>query len=43
MTEEVCSKPLGNIAQGLCDMAGNVSEWVEDDWHDSYIGAPSDG
>ena len=24
-------------------MLGNVAEWVEDCWHDSYDGAPSDG
>ena len=24
-------------------MHGNVWEWVEDDWHGSYEGAPDDG
>lgn len=28
---------------GLYDTAGNVWEWVEDCWHDSYQGAPTDG
>jgi formylglycine-generating enzyme required for sulfatase activity len=28
---------------GLHDIAGNVSEWVRDCWHDSYFQAPADG
>jgi len=42
-TMKVCSMTKGNTAQGLCDMAGNVEEWVDDDYHDNYEGAPRDG
>lgn len=41
----VGSKPLGMSPYGLFNMAGNVQEWVEDDWHDDYnvAGKPDDG
>lgn len=30
-------------AFGLFDMVGNLSEWTQDCWHDSYRRAPADG
>ncbi|HBW23483.1 MAG TPA: hypothetical protein DEF68_08945 [Elusimicrobia bacterium] len=41
-TMPVCSRP-GKTEQRLCDMAGNVAEWVRDVYRDSYEGAPGDG
>jgi formylglycine-generating enzyme required for sulfatase activity len=38
--------PVGSFAAngfGLYDMVGNVGEWVEDCYHENYLGAPIDG
>jgi formylglycine-generating enzyme required for sulfatase activity len=38
--------PVGSFkpnAFNLYDMAGNVSQWVQDCWHPDYNGAPADG
>ena len=42
----VHTAPVGSFASngfGLYDVLGNVWEWVEDCWKESYAGAPSDG
>jgi len=40
------TSPVGKFLPnefGVYDMYGNVWEWVEDCWHDSYTGAPGNG
>ena len=42
-TAPPCGYPSGNTEQGVCDMAGNLFEWVLDEWRDSYTDSPEDG
>jgi iron(II)-dependent oxidoreductase len=37
----VCSKENGNSVDDICDLIGNVREWMEDDVHLDYEGAPT--
>jgi len=40
---EVGKHEAGQSPYSVHDMAGNVWEWVEDWYHDSYVGAPPNG
>ena len=43
---EESTVPVGSYSAntfGVHDTAGNVWEWVEDCWHESYKDAPADG
>ena len=42
-TKPVGSTPSGASYCGAMNMAGNVTEWVEDDDHANLIGVPTDG
>lgn len=43
-TAPVCShSPAGDNELGICDLSGNVAEWVADGYAANYNSAPSDG
>ena len=42
-TQEVCTHPEGHSEQGVCDLAGNVYEWVLDEYEMTLQNTPTDG
>ena len=38
----VCSRESGRTEYRVCDLIGNLSEWVQDPWHGNYQSAPND-
>jgi len=42
-TRPVCSDPASNTKQGLCDMTGEVWQWVQDNYSTDYNDTPADG
>ena len=42
-TSPVCTHPTGHSAEGLCNLAANLGEWLLDEYSSNYNGAPVDG
>ena len=42
-TAVICTHPDGDSTEGICDLTGNIWEWVEDQYHRTYEDAPNDG
>ena len=42
-TAPVSGFPQGRSPYGVLNMSGNVSEWVKDSYHSTYLDAPTDG
>ena len=38
-----CFHSAGQSDQGVCNLSGNLAEWVLDEESDNYVGAPDDG
>ena len=42
-TAPVCTYPAGESTLGICDLSGNVWEWIIDGYLPNYFDAPDDG
>jgi formylglycine-generating enzyme required for sulfatase activity len=42
-SSKVCLTPRGNTAQEICNLGGNVSEWVQDQFYSQITEIPLDG